>query len=284
MSLWPVASKKNPCPICGKEDWCGLGDYKVKCMREPSDHPSDDGGFYHPYPGAGAVSSRPYIPLPIKRKSPQIDASAIIERLERLTTPAQLKSLGGSLGVAGDALFNLRACRDNERQAWAFPMYDGDGKICGIRLRYDGGEKKSVYGSQQGAFASFRFPPDKIAYLPEGPTDCAALMTLGLFAIGRPSANCGKNGAQQIRAILKRFEVSRIVIIADNDTRKRKKFGTEIEEDWSPGIDGAKALAKELKMNHVIWLPPAKDMREFVKLGGTRVMVENSIKNLIWKR
>jgi hypothetical protein len=254
-------------------------------MREPSDHPSNDGGFYHAYPGAGTDSSRSYQPPYASRpKTLEIDASAMINRWESETTSRQLESFGGSLGVASGALHNLRACWDENKQAWAFPMYGADGKICGIRLRYDNGEKKSVYGSQQGVFASFRVAPDKIAYLPEGPTDCAALMTLGLFAIGRPSANCGKNGANQIRAILKRFEVSRIIIIADNDTRKRKKFGTEIEEDWSPGIDGAKALAKELKMNHVIWLPPAKDMREFVKLGGTRQMVENSIKNLIWKR
>lgn len=284
MSLWPTVTKNNPCPVCGKGDWCALGDTRIKCMREPSDHPSDDGGFYHPYPGAGTASSRQSSkPVP-KLKPPLIDSQKLISLWEYDTTENQRKSLGDSLGLSANALSGIGAVWSEQYKAWAFPMFDGDGKTCGIRLRYDSGAKKSVYGSHQGFFASFRIAPQKIAYLPEGPTSAAACFDVGLFAIGRPSANCGKNGAQQLRAILKRFEVSRIVIVADNDTRLRKKFGTETDEEWSPGIDGAKALAKELKMNHVIWLPPAKDMRDFVKLGGNRQMVENGIKNLIWKR
>jgi hypothetical protein len=32
-----------------------------------------------------------------------------------------------------------------------------------------------------------------------------------------------------------------------------------------------------------VYVPPAKDVREFVRLGGTRAMIENTLKGLIWQ-
>jgi len=29
-------------------------------------------------------------------------------------------------------------------------------------------------------------------------------------------------------------------------------------------------------------VPPAKDLREFVRLGGTRAMIENTLKQTVW--
>jgi hypothetical protein len=33
---------------------------------------------------------------------------------------------------------------------------------------------------------------------------------------------------------------------------------------------------------HGVCVPPAKDVREFVRLGGTRAMIENTLHNTIW--
>jgi len=30
-------------------------------------------------------------------------------------------------------------------------------------------------------------------------------------------------------------------------------------------------------------VPPAKDLREFVRLGGTRAMIENTLKGIVWQ-
>ena len=43
-------SKENPCPICGKPDWCGTVGPKGSptlaiCMREQNDHPTPQRGL-----------------------------------------------------------------------------------------------------------------------------------------------------------------------------------------------------------------------------------------------
>ena len=60
---------------------------------------------------------------------------------------------------------------------------------------------------------------------------------------------------------------ARVVIVSDND---------------KPGLDGAKKVGGELKLPFAIYVPPAKDLREFVRLGGTRVMLENTLKGTVW--
>jgi hypothetical protein len=57
------------------------------------------------------------------------------------------------------------------------------------------------------------------------------------------------------------------VIVSDND---------------KPGLDGARKVGGELKLPYAIYVPPAKDLREFVRLGGTRAMIENTLKGTVW--
>ena len=104
----------------------------------------------------------------------------------------------------------------------------------------------------------------KTLFVCEGPTDTAAAIELGLFAVGRPNCCCG---GTEIRAHARRHECSRVVVISDND---------------KPGLDGARKVAAELKLPFAIYVPPAKDLREFVRLGGTRIMIENTLKGTLW--
>jgi len=43
------ASRKQPCPVCGKPDWCSLSpDGAIAiCMRQPSAHETHNGGYLH---------------------------------------------------------------------------------------------------------------------------------------------------------------------------------------------------------------------------------------------
>jgi hypothetical protein len=147
--------------------------------------------------------------------------------------------------------------------AWAFPMCDGYGEVVGIRLRNERG-KFAVRGSRQGIFLA-GVPPQKTLFVCEGPTDTAAAVDLGLFAVGRPNCCCG--GAES-KVYARRHTVSRVVMISDND---------------KPGLDGACKVGGELKLPFAVYVPPAKDLREFVRLGGTRAMIENTLKGLIWQ-
>lgn len=105
---------------------------------------------------------------------------------------------------------------------------------------------------------------DGTLYLVEGPTDLAAAMTLGLFAIGRPS--CIGN-EQMIIEYVKRINARRMVIICDND---------------DPGLRGAAKLQGMLPVLSCIYVPPTKDIREFLNRGGDRRMIESSIRDLVW--
>jgi hypothetical protein len=259
--LWPVVDKDTPCPICRKIDWCALGDLRVKCMRVTSGHPSKDGGWYHHYPNSELI-----VPIVKKARVVRESANVNFERMISLcdTSYFSLENLSLSLGVAQFALQNLN-CKWWRDTTWAFPMSDGEGKVIGIRLRNEAGQKWAVRGSRQGIFLP-DIEPEPTAYLPEGPTDTAACLTIGLYAIGRPNCN---QGAELLKIAVKRLGVRRIVILADRD---------------EPGQRGARSIAKELEMNHVIWTPPTKDIREFVKRGGTKHMVENAIRQIVWKK
>jgi hypothetical protein len=166
------------------------------------------------------------------------------------------------LGLAYASLVAVRAAWAAPHQAWAFPMCDGDGNIVGIRLRNEHG-KFAVRGSKQGIFLA-DVPPQKTLFVCEGPTDTAAAVELGLFAVGRPNCCCG---GPEIKVYARRHAVSHVVLISDND---------------KPGLDGARKVGGELKLPFAIYVPPAKDLREFVRRGGTRIMLENTLKGTVW--
>lgn len=179
------------------------------------------------------------------------------------TPPAALAKFAASLGLAASSVRAVGAAWSAPHTAWAFPMCDGQGNIVGIRLRNERG-KFAVRGSRQGVFLADG-PAQKTLFVCEGPTDTATAVELGFFAVGRPNCCCG--GAE-IRVFARRHGCSRAVVVSDND---------------KPGLDGARKVGGELKLPFAVYLPPAKDLREFVRLGGTRVMIENTLRSTVWQ-
>jgi len=203
------------------------------------------------------------------------------------TTPEALAAFAASLGLSTASLVAVGAAWAPQYTAWAFPMCDGYGNVIGIRLRNERG-KFAVRGSRQGIFlphfggdgspsrpvlaqhgrlgeASLPTPAQKTLFVCEGPTDTAAALDLGLFAVGRPNCCCG---GPEIKVFARRMACSRVVVVSDND---------------KPGLDGARKVGGELKLPFAVYVPPAKDLREFVRLGGTRAMIENTVKGTIWQ-
>jgi hypothetical protein len=265
MMSFTRVNKSRPCPICKKSDWCRVfADGWVECMRVQSDKPAKSGGWM--WRSQGASTPHPS-PLPNRggeggSKPPTINATKMMREWLAATSPAELSEFATSLGVSPASLTAVGAAWAESHTAWAFPMCDGYGNVVGIRLRNDRG-KFAVRGSRQGIFLA-NVPAQKTLFVCEGPTDTAAAVELGLFAVGRPNCCCG---GLEIRVYARRHECSRVVVISDND---------------KPGLDGARKVGGELKLPFAVYVPPAKDIREFVRLGGTRAMIENTLGNTIW--
>lgn len=266
MSGWRRVTKKNRCPVCQKDGWCGFADDDpnvVICMREPSDKPTANGGWLHRLDeGAPARPAPP--PPPRKPEPPLADFNSLWRRWREETDHFHLDGFAMSLGVSTPSL-ELLGCAWSGR-AWAFPMRDERGEIVGVRLRDERGRKWAVKGSRQGLFTAGGLGRPECLYLVEGPTDCAAALTLGLSAVGR--ASCA-GGEEMLAAFVRRVGARRVVIVADAD---------------EAGLRGGYRLKEQLRTPAVVWTPPCKDLREFVQAGGTAAVIEAATKDLLWGR
>ena len=178
------------------------------------------------------------------------------------TRSEAVQELATRLGVTAASLYALGVGWASGHKAWAFPMRDWQGSVIGIRLRDDTGHKWAVTGSRSGLF--YTEGEAKTCHICEGPTDSAAGLTIGLDVIGRPSC---LGSESEVNRLLARKKARQAVIIADND---------------GPGYRGAVKLSESLNVPNVLWVPPCKDLREFVGLGGTKEMIDSLTKSLIW--
>jgi hypothetical protein len=244
-------------------------------MRIESTMPSRDGGWYHFYDDTQKL--RP-LPLPPRQKaSKAIDAPALAECCQLAIKPAQVEWLAMDLGVHGSALESLGLGWSKSHNAYTVPMSDGQGSIIGIHLRWMDGKKMAVTGSRNGLFIPDR-EPGGIVFLPEGMSNTASLLTMGIYAIGRPSCN---TGGEMLKEYLKLIGAHRVVVVADND--ELKSTGTR------PGIEGANKLKKELGIKSIIFIPPSplKDVRQLLNKAGpekARAIINTTINQKIWTK
>lgn len=266
---WTRVTRAEPCGICEKPDWCCRGEKGWNCMRVESAKVCKNGGWFHPFD-----SAKPPPPLknPMKQPKPVIDCGGIMKEWWNETTGDRLGMMGRELGVSARALGWIRAAWAGERDAMAFPMYDGacynGDEPCGIRLRTMDGKKFAVTGSKSGVFypygAYLHVRANRI-FICEGPTDTAACLDLGLFAIGR--ASC-RGGEDIILTALEQIAPMDCVVVCDND---------------GPGVEGADELLGKIKIPKTKFVPPGKDIRSFVKDGGTLAILDNMLRNLLRK-
>lgn len=234
-------------------------------MRVPSRRPTKNGGFLHKVFFDSASSFRP--PKPPRRSDPpqppRRDLQNMMEKWKEKTPINALQTLADALGVSAYALSALDAARAILLAAWAFPMRDGDGKTVGIRLRGDNGRKWAVKGSKDGLFYPESVPPDHVAFVCEGPTDTAAILSVGLWAVGRPSC---MGAVEHVKNLCRRLHITHLVVVADNDAPKQRPDGSW----WQPGFDGARKLTATAGLPYKIISTPTKDVRAWVRAGATR--------------
>ena len=269
---WVRVSKKEPCPICAKADWCMVSDEAdaALCMRVQSEKPftmaSGETAYIH------NLTEKPTKWIPVARKKeppkPVVDFDAIMQEGFRHTSEAVFRLFCASLGLPEEAVTTgsgVGCVWLPQYRAWGFPMRDGNYKAIGIRLRNDKGEKWAVTGSKNGIFYSLG-DLQRTIVICEGPTDTAAAIACGFFAIGRPSCSAGVNEVVDF-INRNRREVSRAIIIPDND---------------EPGLNGAEKLQAVLPVKSCIATIPCKDMREFYKMGGGSVLMESIVADKVW--
>lgn len=252
---WRRVTRDRPCLVCGKPDWCcrTADGAAACCMRVESPKPLRNGGWLHRLDDGQNERTRP-----AARRMPAVtptgtgrDWDALAESCRRRVDANALAGLARGLGVAADALTRLTVGWDGA--AWAFPMKDAAGRVVGIRRRFPNGRKLSVKGGREGLFVPTDLPAAGLLLICEGPTDCAALLSLGLACIGRPSCTGG------VKLVCETARGRDAAIVADGD---------------APGHRGAATLAGALRLycpTVRVLTPPAgvKDAREWLRRGAT---------------
>ena len=255
---WHNVSKKEPCPICHKTDWCNLSNDGAVCIchRVESPYVARSGsGWIHRLREvekkvkvrgvierseiAGGLREQWKVPFPQAERIPLPHSSALdFGRVHKGYDgdAVLVEGLATALGVDDEALKALDVRFNRFEECWSFPMRNAEGKIVGLRFRELGGSRKwSAKGSKDGLFyAANGFAREDASksgrelVIVEGPSDTAAAMSLGLFVVGRSSC---QTGAALLRALIRRVRPRIVTIVADNDT---------------PGIRGAELLAGQL--------------------------------------
>ena len=191
-------------------------------------------------------------------KEPATDFDDLAKRYFVEMSRERREGLAKRLNVHPRSLVRLRVGYSEQHQATTWPMVDSGGRCVGLRLRGHDGNNWSLKGGKAGLFV-----PDGIhtqmptLFIAEGPTDAAALMTIGIPAIGRPSCT----GAMPSTVnFVRRIEAKYVVLVADND---------------EAGIAGANILARLLVTvaDVVRIITPGKlseDCRSFVAGGGRK--------------
>lgn len=257
-------SPSNLCPICNSDSWCLAGDVWIVCMRVESERPkqlsSGETGWLHP---VGSKAS----PRPVRAENPAplLNTNLLMDVWRKDRRGHRLEELSASIGVTVRSLQMLECVRAPYHNTWAFPMRSGDGSYTGIRLRNLKGEKWAERGSHQGLFIP-QTEPQRTVLLVEGPTDCAAALTIGYYAIGRPNC-CG--GIDHLQKAVKHYNLQRAVIVSDLD---------------DPGLRGAKTLAEHLPVPSAILVCPCKDLRQAIRSGMDRTMLDAMINQLVWRQ
>lgn len=246
------------CVVCGHKGWCLIAADKSAaiCGRTPSDKRCGDAGWLHRLGESKPVWNDP---PPRVEMRPIVDWPKLVsECIGSLPD----YSLAQTLGVTVDSLRRLMLGWNRQLGCWTFPMSDSHGSPIGIRTRFPNGDKRSIPGSQSGLFFPIGLDVQMPLWICEGPTDTAALLTLGFDAVGRPN-NIG--GLDLLCELIKRWECQAVYIVPDRD--REDTAGAEATRRGTHLLQ--EACRWHGKRSKVIRPPHAKDIRDWMRNGGT---------------
>lgn len=264
-SSWVRLRKGERCCICGHFGWCtrSADGSAINCARTPSSKPilnkttGEINGYLHrPHDG----------PLPqveAKPPAPRRSRGELLRMAEHHRTAVSAPRLArhaASLGVSVESLRRIRIGWDADHGAWSFPMIGAaDGPPLGFRLRRESGFKFAVTGGTEGLFIPDGIYSNGPLVIVEGPTSLAAMLDLGVNAIGRPSCT---GGVVLLKRFLEANDYDPVIVLSDRDEWKKRRDGSR----FRPGPDGGRALARELKAR-LVMCPVVKDARDWKRSG-----------------
>ncbi|MCR9215950.1 MAG: AAA family ATPase [bacterium] len=302
MSGWHAVNKANPCPACGKPDWCAWSPdrKRLRCMRG-GDAPegmrrissdAEGGAMYGfedwtPEEASGSDWRGNRKPTPASKpsnahKRPRIDAERLhAEAVARLTSE-RLAALVDALGVPAEAVRtlcpgwcdaeHLRAMgaygagwdRGYPDGAYAFPERDGAGRMVGLGLRPLDGRKGAPSREKTGLRRALTVPSGTDLSAPLVVVCEGASDAAAGVAMGLQAVArpSNKAGADDLADLLR--DARGVLVLGENDRRTDERGA----EQW-PGRDGAESVARTLAERWgrpVRWcMPPAnaKDLRAF---------------------
>jgi hypothetical protein len=201
----------------------------------------------------------PASPIFVSAADAKHDWADIARRAIRRLTTADLTKLGQQLTIPTWALkqVHVGVTQVQDGVVYTFPEFDGKGNITGIAIRFADGKKRCLHRSQRGLTLPKDWQQgDGPILIVEGASDTAALVAMGLNAVGRPSAGGGIDALLQL---LEPIPLEREIIVLG-------EFDAKPDGSW-PGREGAlkvaHALADGLHRPITTSLPPskAKDIR-----------------------
>jgi hypothetical protein len=267
---WVRVTRERRCPVCSRSHWCGFSPdgAAVCCMRVQSEKQLPNGGWLH------KLETAVHHELPKAAPKPRLSSAEVAGLVRRFyeceQAEAQRWEIAEKLGVKALVLRDLRVgCGwDEYRNCWftSWPERDAQGSFVGLVRRYESGEKRTYPGSRHGLI--YRRPwlrGGRVLFLPEGGSDVAAILTLGLPALGRPS-NLG--GLRELSRLLLEYR-GEVRVLGERDQRPSPECGDcgNCGLCW-PGRFGAIQTALRLREHGIharpVLLPGAKDAREWL--------------------
>lgn len=288
---WERVSRQNPCPICGKPDNCtaSTDGRAVWCGRvaEGSARENQGGQFLHVK--RDDCLGRNRTPAPSLKSRASESSVRDFSRLadEAFSHPDAAKKRGelaGALGVEPTSLDRLRVGWDTPRRSqsrWTIPERDATGTVIGIAIRRKGGGKRFFQDGKRGlTYSDDWHIGNGPILLVEGASDAAALLSMGLSVIGRPSNNAGTD---LLVALVRDLPDERkLIVVGENDRKVHQTLKSAVRKRHRPDCDccsvcwpgkyGAIRTAtklSELLCRNVGWcLTPdnAKDARDWLRM------------------
>jgi len=192
-----------------------------------------------------------------------------------------LYELANKLGVPTEALARFHVgwrCPDRRKvgedlvvcRCWTIPERDDRGRVTAINRRYEDGGKQVMFGGRRGLYIpdGWRDMPGPV-YCPEGFSDAAALVAVGVCAVGRPNVG----GGAGLLAELLRGDPRPVVVLGENDAKWVERGGEKTLV--RPGYAGAVATCTRLRQalrrrDITAMMPPDgfKDVRALITQGG----------------
>ena len=269
MSDWVRVSKRCPCPVCQRTDWCLVAEdgSAAICPRTESPKRCGEAGWLHDLTRDGRPAPMPK-PMSISlADKPKIRSEEIGALSRRLQTAADrsgvIDKIAAELGLDPKLLFRFGVGSSILEEFSSWPMFDDRGGIVGITRRFADGSKKIMAGHRAGLYMPTDLPEslfriEGILVVTEGASDAVAGLGMGMWTVGRFSCT---HGATLLAKLMGRLRPACVVLVGDTD---------------GPGQRGVESLASALlpyaRALKVIAPPaPHKDLRDWYLVGATLI-------------